>query len=139
MVDVSYFEQLNTPLWGGGSALSQFLDRYHPVDPTADPYDPNTKWVPGYYGYTGSIPDQNSLFNIQSASYLRLKSAELGYTFPSKWLSYVGVKAVRVYANGYNIATFTKLKYLDPEHPSSTYGYLYPLDKIFSFGVNVTF
>ena len=139
MVDVSYFEQLNTPLWGGGSALSQFLDRYHPVDPTADPYDPNTKWIPGYYGYTGSIPDQNSLFNIQSASYIRLKSAELGYTFPSKWISYVGVKAVRVYANGYNIATFTKLKYLDPEHPSSTYGYLYPLDKIFSFGVNVTF
>ncbi len=139
MVDVSYFEQLNTPLWGGGSALSQFLDRYHPADPKADPYDPNTVWVPGYYGYTGSIPDVNSLFNIQDASYIRLKSVEVGYTFPKTWLSYVGVKGIRVYANGYNIATFTKLKYLDPEHPSSTYGYLYPLDKIFSFGVNVTF
>ena len=139
MVDVSYFEQLNTPLWGGGSALSQFLDRYHPSDPKADPYDPNTTWIPGYYAYTGTVPDVNSLFNIQNASYIRLKSAEIGYTLPKQWTSYAGVKAVRVYANGYNIATFTKLKYLDPEHPSSTYGYLYPLDKIFSFGINVTF
>lgn len=137
MVDVSYFEQLNTPLWGGGSALSQFLDRYHPVDPKADPYDPKTVWTPGNFAYTGSVPDQNSMFNIQSAAYLRLKSAEIGYTIPNKILSRIGVKGIRVFANGYNIATWTKLKYLDPEHPSSTYGYLYPLDKIFSFGVNV--
>ncbi|MEO6632437.1 MAG: SusC/RagA family TonB-linked outer membrane protein, partial [Mucilaginibacter sp.] len=137
MVDVSYFEQLNTPLWGGGSALSQFLDRYHPADPKADPYDPKTVWTPGNFAYTGSVPDQNSLFNIQSAAYIRLKSAEIGYTIPNKILSRIGVKGIRVFANGYNIATWTKLKYLDPEHPSSTYGYLYPLDKIFSFGVNV--
>lgn len=138
-VDVSYFEQLNTPLWGGGSALSQFLDRYHPLDPAANPYDPKTVWVPGNFAYTGTVPDQSSLFNIQSAAYVRLKSAELGYTFPNQWLSAVGIKSARIYANGYNLLTLTKLKYLDPEHPSSTYGYLYPLDKIFSLGLIVKF
>ncbi|MDB4921735.1 TonB-dependent receptor [Mucilaginibacter sp.] len=136
-VDVSYFEQLNTPLWGGGSALSQFLDRYHPADPNADPYAPSTVWVPGHFAYTGSVPDQNSLFNIQSASYIRLKSAELGYSIPAGFAKTIGIKGARVFVNGYNLLTITKLKYLDPEHPSSTYGYLYPLDKTISVGVNV--
>ncbi len=139
MIDVSYFEQLNTPLWGGGSALTQFLDRYHPVDPTANPYSQNTVWAPGHFAYTGSVPDQNSMFNIQSAAYVRLKSAELGYTLPKKLVNYLGIKSARIFVNGYNMLTFTKLKYLDPEHPSSTYGYLYPLDKLFSYGVSVKF
>jgi hypothetical protein len=136
-VDVSYFEQLNTPLWGGGSALSQFLDRYHPANPTADPYAPSTVWVPGHFAYTGSVPDQNSMFNIQSASYIRLKSAEFGYSIPSNFAKNIGIKGARLFVNGYNLLTITKLKYLDPEHPSSTYGYLYPLDKTISVGVNV--
>jgi hypothetical protein len=51
----------------------------------------------------------------------------------------VGLKAVRVYVNGYNLVTLTKVKYLDPEHPSDTYGYLYPLNKSVSGGVVVNF
>jgi hypothetical protein len=136
-VDVSYIEQLNIPLWGGGSALSQFMDRYHPTDPKADPYDPNTTWIPGHFAYTGTTADTNSLFNIQSAAYVRLKSAELGYSLSSDLSKKIGIKGARIFVNGYNILTITGLKYLDPEHPSSTYGYLYPLNKIFSLGVNV--
>ena len=139
MANVSYFEQLNTPLWGGGSALSQYLDRYHPVDPTANPYNPNTQWASGHFAYTGSVPNTNSTFNMQNGAYLRLKSAELGYTLPFNLLAKLGVKGLRIYANGYNILTVTKLKYVDPEHPSSTYGYVYPLNKVFSFGLNVKF
>jgi TonB-linked SusC/RagA family outer membrane protein len=136
-VTVSYIEQLNIPLWGGGSALSQFMDRYHPADPNADPYNPNTVWVPGAYALTGTTADVNSMFNIQDASYVRLKSAELGYSIPSNFAKKIGIKGARIFVNGYNIVTFTGLKYLDPEHPSSTYGYLYPLNKTFSLGVNV--
>lgn len=136
-VDVSYFEQLNTPLFGGGSALSQFLDRYHPADPKADPYNPNTVWIPGHFAYTGTVADQNSLANVQDASYVRLKTAELGYSLTSNSAKKIGIKGARIFVNGYNVLTITKLKYLDPEHPSSTYGYLYPLNKIFSLGVNV--
>jgi hypothetical protein len=139
--DIAYFEQLNTPLWGSNrsSALSQFLDNYHPVDPTADPYDPNTVWVSGRFPYTGTVPPTNSAVNTQNGAYLRLKSVEIGYTIPYNIVSKIGIKGVRAYINGYNLLTLTKLKYVDPEHPSATYGYLYPLNKTVSGGVVVNF
>ncbi len=136
-VYVSYFEQLNTPLWAGGNALEQFLDRWHPADPTADPYAPATVWIPGHFAYTGTVPFTNTMANASSAAYIRMKSVELGYTVPARTLARLGIKNVRVYANGYNLLTFTNLKYLDPEHPSSQFGYLYPLDKKITFGVNI--
>jgi hypothetical protein len=138
---IAYFEQLNTPLWGSNrsSALEQFMDNYHPLDPTANPYDPNTVWVPGHFPYTGTVPPTNSVANMQNGRYIRLKTVELGYTIPYEILKRVGVKAVRVYVNGYNLVTITKLKYVDPEHPSDTYGYLYPLNKSVSGGVVVNF
>lgn len=138
---VAYFEQLNTPLWGSNrsSALSQFMDDYHPLDPTADPYDPNTVWVSGHFPYTGTVPPTNSAVNTQNGAYIRLKSVELGYTIPLHIVSKIGIRGVRIYANGYNLATFTKLRYVDPEHPSATYGYLYPLNKSVSCGAVVNF
>ena len=136
---VSYIEQLNIPLWGGGNALTQFNDDWHPADPTADPYNPNTVWVPGKFAYTGTTANTGSTFNYQNAAYLRLKSAELGYTLPNSALKVIGVKGVRIFANGYNLFTLTKVKYVDPEHPTGTYGYLYPLDKLFNIGLDVKF
>jgi len=138
-IDISYIEQLNIPLWGGGSALTQFMNDWHPANPNADPYNPNTIWVPGQFAYTGTTANTNSSFNFQSAAYVRLKSAELGYTLPSSFLSHIGIKGFRVFANGYNLLTFTKVKYVDPEHPTGLYGYLYPLDKLFNVGLNVKF
>lgn len=51
---MEYKEPLHE-IWGknGGGALTQFLDRWHPVDPKADPYDPSTVWTSGHYAYTG--------------------------------------------------------------------------------------
>ncbi|WP_133991814.1 SusC/RagA family TonB-linked outer membrane protein [Dinghuibacter silviterrae] len=137
--NVSYIEQLNIPLWGGGSALSQFMNDWHPADPTANPYNPNTVWVSGQYPYTGTTAATNSTANFQNAAYLRLKSAELGYSLSPKLLQHVGIKGVRVFLSGYNLLTITKVKYVDPEHPSGTYGYLYPLDKLYNVGLNVKF
>lgn len=139
MVDVSYIEQLNIPLWGGGSALTQFLNDWHPTNPTADPYNPSTQWTPGNFAYTGTTADVNSTANYHSAAYIRLKSAEIGYSLPNPILKSIGVRGVRFFVNGYNLVTFTGLKYLDPEHPSGTWGYLYPLDKLFNVGLNVKF
>jgi len=143
LVNAGYTEQLREPLWGGGSGLEQFLDRWHPAEATseatADPYDPNTVWVPGTFAYTGTTPDENSEFNVQNASYLRLKSLELGYTLPATLTSKIGIKGARAFVNGYNLLTITDLKYVDPEHPSATYGYLYPLNKTYSVGLNVKF
>jgi hypothetical protein len=70
---------------------------------------------------------------------VRLKSAEIGYSLPPSFLSHIGIRGFRVFANGYNLVTWTKVKYVDPEHPTGLYGYLYPLDKVFNVGLNVKF
>lgn len=141
MSSLVYGEQLREPMWGSGDAgaMVQFMDRWHPVDPKADPYNPATQWVSGHYAYTGTLPDANSTFNVENGAYLRLKSVELGYTLPDKLISRTGIKNLRIYANAYNLLTITKVKYVDPEHPNDTYGYLYPLNKTVSVGVNLKF
>ena len=126
-------------IWGtnGGGTLKQYLDRWHPVDPTADPYDPATEWVSGYYGYTGHYPKTNSAFNRVSTAYLRLKSAELGYTLP-KLRSLSGAN-LRVFFNAYNIFTITGVKFVDPEHPDDDMGRMYPLNKTYTVGLSLGF
>ena len=135
---MSYEEPLYS-IWGqnGGGALEQYWDRWHPADENADPYDPNTKWVKGYYAYTGHYPSANSTFNRVSTAYLRLKQIELGYTLP-KWKEFPSLN-LRVYANAYNLFTITGVKFVDPEHPSDDLGRLYPLNRTYTFGVQVSF
>ena len=135
---MSYEEPLYS-IWGqnGGGALEQYWDRWHPADENADPYDPNTKWVKGYYAYTGHYPSDNSTFNRVSTAYLRLKQIELGYTLP-KWKAFPSLN-LRVYANAYNLFTITGVKFVDPEHPSDDHGCLYPLNRTYTFGVQVSF
>lgn len=135
---MSYEEPLYS-IWGqnGGGALEQYWDRWHPADENADPYDPNTEWVKGYYAYTGHYPSANSTFNRVSTAYLRLKQIELGYTLP-KWKAFPSLN-LRVYANAYNLLTITGVKFVDPEHPSDDLGRLYPLNRTYTFGVQVSF
>ncbi|MEG2060255.1 MAG: TonB-dependent receptor [Alistipes sp.] len=126
-------------IWGkdGGGTLEQYEDRWHPVDPTIDPYDPSAEWVGGYYGYTGRYPRGNSEFNRVSTSYLRLKSVEIGYTLPKfKGVSGMGL---RVYANAYNLFTITGVKFVDPEHPDDELGRMYPLNKTITLGLALSF
>lgn len=138
---MSYEEPLYT-IWGtaagAGGTLTQFLDRWHPVDPKADIYDQSIKWVGGHYSYTGrEMPKGNSDFNRVSTDYLRLKSIEIGYTIPT--LKALPSASLRVYANAYNLLTFTGVKFVDPEHPGDENGRLYPLNKTYSIGVSLTF
>lgn len=133
-------EFLYQPLWADTNALTKFLDRWHTEDPTANPYDPATKWVSGENGFTGSLPNANSTFNIQNAAYLRLKTVELGYSLPKKWMDTIGVQGIRFYLSAYNLLTFSQLKHLDPEfNVSSGYGYNYPINKTVTLGLNVKF
>lgn len=141
-------EFLYQPLWSNTNAVSGFMDRWHPADPTADPYDPATEWVSGEYGFTGSSPNATSDFNIQNAKYTRLKTLEIGYTVPNKILSRIALQKVRIYANAYNLLTFTKLRYMDPEFYTNNdlsrgglgdLGYNYPINKTYSIGINATF
>lgn len=133
--------QYNEPLysvWGqtGCGVLEQFTDRWHTVDPNADVYDPSAEWISGHYAFGVAGPKGNSTFNRVSTNYLRLKSVELGYTIPAKLLD---GHTVRVYFNCYNPLTFTHVKFVDPEHPDSDYGRLYPLNRTYTVGLNLSF
>jgi TonB-linked SusC/RagA family outer membrane protein len=126
-------------IWGynGGGALVQYLDRWHPVNPDANPYNPDTEWVRGYYGYTGHYPIANSDFNRVSTAYLRLKSIELGYTLPK--IKALSTANLRVFINAYNLFTITGVKFVDPEHSDDEYGRLYPINKTYSLGLTLSF
>lgn len=140
-------EFLYQPLWSDTNAISDFLDRWHPVDPDSDPYNPETEWRQGEHAYTGTSPNASSEFNIQNAAYLRLKSLEIGYTLPSEWTQSVNMKNIRIFVSGYNLLTITRLRYMDPEFFTSNtsasgftnLGYNYPINKTLSLGLNLTF
>ncbi|TCC99592.1 TonB-dependent receptor [Pedobacter hiemivivus] len=144
---VQYDEQYAEPLMYGRSALTKFLDSWHTVNPNDNVFDPNTQWVPGNYPAMGS-PIAEGTKAVQDASYLRLKTLELGYSIPALTLAKVGIKKMRVYANAYNLLTFTKLKDSDPEHPGQipdasfdhgARGYKYPLNRTFNLGASISF
>ncbi|GHT69072.1 SusC/RagA family TonB-linked outer membrane protein [Bacteroidia bacterium] len=139
MSKYTYIEQLRAPsMENNGNTGTQFLDRWHPVDPGANPYDPATEWVRGKYIYGvgwGFGAEQDSEVNSVNSSYLRLKSMEFGYSIPVKRY----VQSLRIYVNTYNIFTLTKMKDVDPEHPEDSTGYMYPINKTVSLGLNVTF
>lgn len=147
---VQYAEQYAEPLMYGRSALTQFLDSWHTVNPDDNVFDPNTQWVAGKYpamGFNyGTI--ENTTKAVQDASFLRCKSMEIGYSLPGALIGKLGIKNGRVYVNSYNLFTLTKLKNSDPEHPGKIPnagfeyglgGYKYPLNRTFNVGASITF
>ena len=81
-----------------------------------------------------------STFWYRNGDYLRVKSMQLGYTFPAKWMSHARIQKARIYAEGQNLLTFSHLaKYnIDPEQPGVSSGY-YPQQRIYSLGLSITF
>ncbi len=69
---------------------------------------------------------------MRSASFIRLKSVEMGYKFKD----FRGVSP-RVYASGTNLFTISDFKLWDPEMRGN--GLAYPLQKVFNLGVQVNF
>ena len=72
------------------------------------------------------------------ASYARLKSLNIGYTFRGEKLKQAGIASLGLTLSGYNLLTFSPLKYLDPETYQDRFG-AYPLVKLYSLGLNITF
>ena len=80
---------------------------------------------------------RNSTFWLQNGSYLRLKTLEVGYNLPQRWVNKIYSKNIRVFFIGQNLLTFSDFKLWDPEMGSTT-GTHYPLAKTFSFGFNIS-
>ena len=80
---------------------------------------------------------QNSSFWVYSNNYLRLKNAEIGYSFPKKLIKKIGFDNARIYVNGVNLLTRDKIKIFDPEIPNGTGNY--PQQKVLNAGLTFSF
>ena len=134
--------------FNGGAVLNMYTDRWHTANVDDDPWNPSTEWIPGLYPATGhSFNDWGSA--IKNCSYLRLKTLEVGYTFPQKWMKKAGMSSLRIYFNAYNLWTISKMDNIDPERPgkegSITDGntgvlfYNYPVNRVFNIGITARF
>ena len=100
----------------------------------------NTSDYPRFvYGdqYTAASSDRF----LMSASYLSLQNVNFGYTFPSKWMSKIGVSRLRIYVAGENLWYVSARKGLDPRQSftgGASAAYYSPIRTI-SGGVNLTF
>ncbi len=139
----SWFQdyELKNALHGGGNSPAYILeDRWH----REDPYDPNSKWIAGYYpairnGNSG--PNAlNSDFWLTNVRYLRVRNLELGYTLPSRISQKIKAERLRVYINGSNLISFDNVKkfQIDPEIDARA-AVVYPQQRTILAGFNFTF
>lgn len=82
-------------------------------------------------------PGANTMW-LFDATFVRLKSAEIGYSLPTNLISRVGLNNARVFASGFNLLTWSReITWADPE---ASGGFLYyPQLRLVNLGVNVTF
>lgn len=152
-----FYPETTSPLfWGmtsawAGSGLykdSPALDYWRPADET-NILGPNTgAYLPKPYFTTETNKNRHVQTRyLQNAGFIRLKNVQVGYTLPSSTVGNIFSKA-RVYFSGENLLTFSSLpKVFDPETAIAsdsredgylTNGIIYPMSKVFSFGLNLT-
>ena len=87
---------------------------------------------------------------IEDASYLRLNTLTVGYSFPKNWIQKVGIQNARVYFTGTNLFCLNGYSGIDPDvntksdgkdgFPTPGFDYQsYPKARTYTFGVNLTF
>ncbi len=130
----------NTGMWQA-AAFKDHLDYWRPATDTN--LGPNTNaYYPRPLFGQGSKNFQTSDRYLQNAAYMRIKNIQFGYTLPVALASKIGASRVRFYFSAENLATFTKMnKIFDPEATGGDWGpgKLYPLQRTFSFGLNLNF
>lgn len=115
---------------GSRNTFVDLLDYWTPENPDATYPRP----------WEGPHPTNSltSSLYLRDASYIRLKSVDVGYTLPSRVLDAIGVQRLRIYFSGSNLLLFDRLKMFDPEveNPSGSY---YPQQRTMNLGINLTF
>ena len=81
--------------------------------------------------------DQVNTWFMRNGSFLRLKSAELGYTLPVRVSQRAGLKKARIYLNGTNLLTWSKFKLWDVEQGASAFNY--PIQRVYNIGLLLNF
>ena len=104
-------------------------------------YNPEGTFPRLTLGATGHGGDNGlaSTFWLRDGTYVRLKSAQLGYTFPQKWTEKINIETLRFFVEGQNLFTIDGLPQgIDPESPGVNNGY-YPQQRLLMGGITLTF
>jgi hypothetical protein len=115
-----------------GNVTKWATDRWTESDPRQDVLFPRLSYGDNQNNYRSSTWWQ------RKADYLRVKTAEIGYTFPKKLTSKAKISALRIYVSGLNLYTFSDFTYWDPELGNGN-GSAYPLQRSFVAGLNLNF
>jgi hypothetical protein len=125
--------------------MVEHLDYWRPED-TTNPMGPNTDaYFPKPYSANPGNNNRNYRYNVDryvaDASYIRLKSMQIGYTIPKNISQKVLLDQVRIYVSGENLWTKTNLMMYDPEAVKGNFGSAisYPLSRVISTGLNISF
>ncbi len=110
---------------------------YDNYDPATDPHANINGKYPRLLAANSKSPT-NTLY-LQNTSFLKLRSLQVGYTLPKKWITPARLGNVRIYVAGENLLTIKNKNFrgVDPELGGSVI--VYPLSRMFSGGINVTF
>ena len=111
---------------GRSAAHKDILNRWTPENT-------NTLIPRAYHAFSGFGYGSTSLC-LQDASFFRLSSATLAYTFPRKLINKIYLDNLRIYFTGSNLLTVTKYKGFDPET-----GDWYPNTRMYVVGLNISF
>ena len=120
---------------------SYYENRWHPTN------NPNgTAARPDYTQSSERLRANVSSAFVEDGSFFRVRNITLGYNLPEKVISTIGLTKLRIYATAKNPIIITDFKGFNPEQrdnnnplsPSDTQG-VYPLNKSFVLGVNLSF
>ena len=141
--------------YGHNKTLFKYqLDHYRLADGYTDPRDPNSVWVPGYWPALAPASAYNDAssngtyryrqpYSWVNNAFFRMKSIEIGYTFPKALLSKAHIKSARIHFSATNLITFCNpvVKAWDPEAFQSDYRGASgaPLLKTFVIGTSISF
>ena len=118
-----------------GNYGRMMLNAWSETNPT------NEIWKP-YADET--LPGDTDWF-VESGDFLRLKTLQLGYNMPKKWMDAIGLGSIRIYLSAENLFTITKYTGLDPDFKGTDVFSLgndpasYPNVRTFSGGIQLSF
>ncbi|WP_299667925.1 TonB-dependent receptor [uncultured Polaribacter sp.] len=132
---VFYSNQFTAPFGVNFVPFAFWEDRWTEENP-----DPNNSLPRVRYGASGTHPNGNSstFWTIKNAYYVRLRNLQLNYNIPNNVTEKLGLKDLRIYLQGFNLATFTNVRHRDPES-DNTAGRNYPQQTSLSLGLNLKF
>jgi TonB-linked SusC/RagA family outer membrane protein len=131
-LDSSFKDPENDGMIGQNAILKPIVDSYW----SENNRNQYAFW-PRLSNYVVDNNAQVSTWFMQDAAFIRLKSAELGYTFPQKIIQKIYINNLRIYVSGTNLLNWSAFKLWDPEMAGKGLGY--PLQRVFNIGVNIGF